>query len=107
MGGGAGGGFGSFFGGIGKLFGFANGGNPAVGVPSIVGEKGPELFIPRNAGTIVPNSALGGMTNNTAVTYNIQAVDAASFQQLVARDPKFLHAVVEKGRRSVPQGAQR
>ena len=107
MGGGAGGGFGSFFGGIGKLFGFANGGNPAVGVPSIVGENGPELFIPRNAGTIIPNSALGGSTNNTAVTYNINAVDAASFQQLVARDPKFLHAVVEKGRRSIPQGAQR
>ena len=102
-----GGGFGSFFGGIGKLFGFANGGNPAVGVPSIVGENGPELFIPRNAGTIIPNSALGGSTNNTAVTYNINAVDAASFQQLVARDPKFLHAVVEKGRRSIPQGAQR
>jgi phage-related minor tail protein len=78
-----------------------------VGVPSIVGEKGPELFVPRNAGTIIPNHALGGGTNNTAVTYNIQAVDAASFQQLVARDPKFLHAVVEKGRRSIPQGAQR
>ena len=107
MGGGGGGGFGSIFSGIGKLFGFANGGNPAVGVPSIVGEKGPELFIPRNAGTIVPNSALGGMTNNTAVTYNITALDAASFQQLIARDPKFLHAVVEKGRRSIPQGAQR
>ena len=45
------------------------------------------------------------MTTN--VTYSIQAVDAASFQQLVARDPKFLHAVVEKGRRSIPQGAQR
>lgn len=107
MGGGAGGGIGSFFTGIKKLLGFADGGNPAVGVPSIVGENGPELFIPRNAGTIVPNSALGGSVNNTAVTYNIQAVDAASFQQLVARDPKFLHAVVEKGRRSIPQGAMR
>ena len=34
---------------------FANGGRPPVGRPSIVGEKGPELFVPRSSGTIVPN----------------------------------------------------
>ena len=45
---------------IGKLFGFADGGNPPVGVPSIVGERGPELFVPRSAGTIVPNEMMGG-----------------------------------------------
>ena len=33
---------------------FAAGGDPPVGVPSLVGEKGPELFIPRGAGTIIP-----------------------------------------------------
>jgi lambda family phage tail tape measure protein len=88
--------------GIGKIFGFADGGNPPVGVPSIVGERGPELFVPRNAGTIIPNHALGGNTNNTAVTYNIQAVDAQSFQQMVARDPAFLYAVTEKGRKTMP-----
>lgn len=43
-----------------KFFGFANGGQPPVGVPSIVGEKGPELFIPNTPGTVVPNSKLGG-----------------------------------------------
>ena len=40
---------------------FANGGNPPVGRPSIVGERGPELFVPNSAGTIIPNHALGGM----------------------------------------------
>jgi hypothetical protein len=40
--------------------GFANGGNPPVGRPSIVGERGPELFVPKSSGTIVPNHALGG-----------------------------------------------
>ena len=40
---------------------FANGGNPPVGRPSIVGERGPELFVPNTAGTIIPNHALGGM----------------------------------------------
>lgn len=35
--------------------GFAAGGRPPVGLPSIVGEKGPELFIPDGPGTIIPN----------------------------------------------------
>ncbi len=39
---------------------FANGGRPPVGRPSIVGERGPELFVPRSSGTIVPNNAMGG-----------------------------------------------
>jgi hypothetical protein len=37
---------------------FADGGDPPVGVPSIVGERGPELFIPKQAGTIIPNHQL-------------------------------------------------
>ena len=43
-----------------KIPGFANGGSPPVGKLSMVGEKGPELFVPKTAGTIVPNHALGG-----------------------------------------------
>jgi len=42
---------------------FANGGNPPVGRASIVGERGPELFVPNSAGTIIPNHDLGGGTN--------------------------------------------
>ncbi len=45
---------------FGSLFGFADGGRPRAGVPAIVGERGPELFIPDRAGTIIPNHALGG-----------------------------------------------
>lgn len=49
---------------FGSLPGFADGGRPPVGVPSMVGERGPELFVPDRAGTIVPNHALrsGGDT---------------------------------------------
>lgn len=47
-------------GGWGTMLGFANGGDPPVGRVSMVGERGPELFVPRQAGTIVPNHALGG-----------------------------------------------
>jgi len=51
-----------------KLPGFANGGRPRVGRASIVGEKGPELFVPTSAGTIIPNNRIsGGVTNNIVV----------------------------------------
>lgn len=46
--------------GVGAIFGFAEGGEPPVGRPSLVGEQGPELFVPHTAGTIVPNHALQG-----------------------------------------------
>ena len=51
---------------------FANGGRPPVGRPSIVGEKGPELFVPRSSGTIVPNNKLGG-GGSTNVVVNVDA----------------------------------
>jgi hypothetical protein len=36
--------------------GFAEGGRPPVGVPSMVGERGRELFVPDMAGLIIPNN---------------------------------------------------
>jgi len=36
------------------------------------------------------------------VIYNINAVDAPSFQAMIARDPSFLYAVTEQGRKSLP-----
>tara|TARA_R100000231_G_scaffold89448_1_gene67614 strand:+ start:199 stop:2121 length:1923 start_codon:yes stop_codon:yes gene_type:complete len=51
---------------------FANGGRPPVGKPSIVGERGPELFVPRSSGTIVPNNKLGG-GGSTNVVVNVDA----------------------------------
>jgi len=63
-GGGAGGG--GILGIVGSLFGgfFAEGGSPPVGKVSVVGERGPELFVPKSAGTIIPNKALGGQAVN-------------------------------------------
>ena len=51
-------------GGISPLLGFANGGRPPVGRASVVGERGPELFVPTTSGTIVPNNKLGGGNTN-------------------------------------------
>ena len=57
---------------IGKLLGFAGGGDPPVGVPSVVGENGPELFVPKQAGTVVPNGALGGTTLSQTLIFHMQ-----------------------------------
>jgi len=97
--GGLAGGGGGFFSGLGKLMGFAGGGVIPTNAPVIVGERGPELLMGAAGNRVVPNNALGG----NVVTYNINAVDAMSFKQMLAQDPSFLYAVTEQGRRTLPQ----
>ena len=84
---GGGGLFGSILGGLGGLFGGGpkdiatpilptpiavaeNGGFIPGGRPSLVGEKGPELFTPAKGGFVTPNHALGGSTN---IVVNVDA----------------------------------
>ena len=55
---------------LGPLF-RANGGSVSSGQPYIVGEKGPELFMPGRSGTIIPNHNLGG--GGTTVIVNVDA----------------------------------
>ena len=63
------------------LPGFANGGRPAVGRPSVVGERGPELFVPDRAGTILPNGVgMGGTTITVNVDASETSADASSGQ---------------------------
>jgi hypothetical protein len=50
----------------------ANGGRAAGGKSFIVGEKGPELFVPKSSGTVVPNNKLGG-GGSTSVVVNVDA----------------------------------
>jgi len=44
-----------------------------------------------------------GTVQNTAVTYNINAVDARSFKQLVAADPEYLYNITQVGARRQPR----
>jgi hypothetical protein len=99
--GGAGGSGGGLLSGIGKLFGLAGGGSVSMNKPVLVGEQGPEIFMPSGNGSIIPNSQIGAGASQS-VNYYISAVDARSFQALIARDPKFIHAVAEQGRMSMP-----
>ena len=52
---------------------FAEGGRPPVGRASIVGERGPELFVPSVAGTVIPNHQLGGGGSVNNVVVNVDA----------------------------------
>ena len=69
----------------------ADGGPVTKGQPFIVGEEGPELFVPNKSGTIIPNnmmpqadpsqgSAMGG---DVTVNFNINTVDATGFDELL------------------------
>ena len=61
---------------------FANGGRPTVGRASIVGEKGPELFVPTSAGTIIPNDRIGGgITNNIVVNVDASGSNVEGDEQ--------------------------
>ena len=60
------------------LAGKAAGGPVMGGTPYIVGEKGPELFMPGRSGTIIPNNALGGGSTNVVV--NVDASGNSNVQ---------------------------
>lgn len=90
-------GIGDFFGGF-----FADGGSLGAGKWGIAGESGPELIAgPANITPMdqMANSAAPSVTN---VTYNINAVDALSFKQLLAQDPSYLYGLTMAGAKGVP-----
>ena len=51
----------------------ANGGPVGYKNPYIVGERGPELFVPNQSGNIIPNHDLGGMGGSTNIVVNVDA----------------------------------
>lgn len=59
---------------------FADGGRPPVGRASVVGERGPELFVPDVAGTIIPDYAGGGGGPNVYI--DARGADAAAVARL-------------------------
>ena len=83
-------GFSDFFSGI---FGRASGGPVNSNTPYIVGERGPELFVPSGNGNIVPNNQMGGQSAPT-VNFNISTVDAAGFDQLLASRKGLITSII-------------
>ena len=73
--------FGGGGGGGSSLFSFANGGTIPGNQPSLVGERGPEVYIPKQTGTIIPNENLN--MGSTTVNFNISTVDADGFDEIL------------------------
>jgi hypothetical protein len=67
--------------------------------PVLVGERGPEILSGVGGRTVIPNESLGGMNY---VTYNINAVDARSFKEMLAQDPSYLYALTQQGGKAIP-----
>ncbi len=89
------------------LQGFASGGY--VDRPSIVGENGAELFIPRTPGTIIPNGSWqqmmgggGGLTVNGNYIANMSAIDTQSATQFLASNKQTIWAAYQSANRMVP-----
>lgn len=101
---------------LGGLFGLANGGPAKANTPYIVGEKGPELFVPKSAGTVIPNGQTAAMNGNgrsmgvsapvtnNYITNNISAVDAKSVAKLFLENRKTLLGSVNMARKEMPYG---
>ena len=76
----------------------AEGGPVNAGSPYVVGEKGPELFVPSSSGSIVPNGAMGssgGGTGGVTVNYNIAAgVSRAELVPILEQERRRLKAEI-------------
>ena len=72
---------------------FASGGNPPVGKMALVGEKGPELFVPKTAGTIIPNNQLG--TSNIVVNVDASGSSVEGDSDQASQLGKMLGAAVQ------------
>jgi lambda family phage tail tape measure protein len=117
-GGGLGGIFGSLFGGgggtpdVSSMAGyslFADGGHIASNQPALVGENGPELFIPQRSGTIVPNQQMSSMAGdkptivyNGPYIQNMSAIDTQSATQFLAKNKNAVWSANQSASRGMP-----
>ena len=85
--------------------GMAKGGAVSKGKPVMVGERGPELFVPNSTGQIQQNArGTGGGTVN--VNFNIEAIDSNSFNDVLVENRGIITSIInnalnEKGRREL------
>jgi lambda family phage tail tape measure protein len=101
---------------VGKsILGLAAGGPVMANKPYVVGEQGPELFVPNSAGSIMTNASLnknagtgdsgmGATVNNTYITNNISAIDSRSVAQMFVENRKSLLGASMMARKEMPYG---
>jgi hypothetical protein len=73
----------------------ANGGPVSSGQTYMVGERGPELFVPGRSGTIVPNGAMGGDTTNVVVNVDAKGSSVEGNEQGANQLGRVISAAVQ------------
>lgn len=79
-------------------------------VPTLVGENGPELFVPnRQGGTVIPNQQLSSVMGsqpqvvyNAPVVQNLSAIDTQSAIQFLTQNKQTIYAANQSAARSMP-----
>jgi hypothetical protein len=97
--GGGGGGilnFGNLLGSILGLPGRATGGPVSPGRGYLVGERGPELFVPTSSGRVEPNHALGRSGRDVRVSINVTAPPGSSAPQALQRSSRQVASAVRR-----------
>jgi lambda family phage tail tape measure protein len=87
----------------------AEGGDVSSSNSYMVGERGPELFVPKTSGTVIPNNKLSSMSGQPQVVYNgpyianMQAIDTQSATQFLAKNKQAVWSANQSAQRSLPQ----
>lgn len=90
----------------------ASGGDINANSPYMVGEHGPELIIPNQSGTVIPNNKMNqimGQQNQPQIVYNgpyianMSAIDTQSGLQFLAKNKQGVWAANQSAQRSLPQ----
>lgn len=89
----------------------AGGGAVSQSIPYMVGENGPELFVPQTGGAIIPNERLAGaggmggqvVNYNGPYIQNMSAIDTQSATQFLASNRMAVWSANQSASRSLPQ----
>lgn len=89
------------------LSGRANGGT--ITGATLVGERGPEIFVPGRSGTVIPNNNISGMMGGTTYITNnyIDAIDTKSFEDRVLSSSNAVWAANQYANKSLQVGRGR
>jgi len=95
---------------LGDLFGSGKASGGRIDSPTLVGENGAELFVPRTPGTIIPNGAWqaqmggggSGLTVNGNYIASMNAIDTQSGIQFLAQNKSTIWSAYQSANRSVP-----
>jgi hypothetical protein len=90
-----------------NLGGAANGGT--ITGATLVGERGPELFVPGRSGAIIPNNNMGSALGGTTYVTNnyIDAIDTKSFEDRVLSSHNAVWAANQYANKSLQVGRGR